>query len=72
MYTVADYYIVCDIWISDIRPHIWNSWPKFKLSAKDLDIQPKIIAWIWRLVFTSLAEILGIRYPANSSIKSGP
>ena len=26
--TVADYYILSNMWISDIRPHIWNSRPR--------------------------------------------
>ena len=47
--TVTDYYILSDIWISDVRRQIWNSWPR---------------VWneIWRLLLKSLAEVLEIKY----------
>ena len=40
----------------------------FKLSAKDFDIRSRVC----RLVFKSSAKVLGIRYPAEVFIKSGP
>ena len=39
----------------------------FKLSVKDLDIQPRVLAWIYRL-----AEVLGIIYPTKGFINSCP
>ena len=47
--TVTDYYILSDIWISHVRPQIWNSWPR---------------VWkeICRLLLKSLAEVLEIKY----------
>ena len=44
----------------------------FKLSAEDLDIRPTVWVWIRRLVYKSSAEVLGIRYPEEGFIKSGP
>ena len=45
---------------------------EFKVSAEDLDIRPKVWVWIWRLVYISLAEVLGFIYPPKGFIKSGP
>ena len=43
-----------------------------KPSAEDLDIRPRVWVWIWGLVYKSSADVLGIRYPAEGFIKSGP
>ena len=45
---------------------------EFKLSVEDLDIRMRVWVWIWRLVYKSLAKVLGVRYPEKVFIKSSP
>ena len=56
----ADYYIM-----SYIGRTFENLW------AEDFDIRPRVWAWI-RIFYKSFADALGIRYPAEAFIKSGP
>ena len=61
-------WILHPVWYLNFRYPAAN----LKLSAEDLDIRPGVWVWIWGLVNKSSAEVLGIRYPAEGFIKSGP
>ena len=68
---------ILSIKIGRLLHHVWYLTFRcpaahLKLSAKDLDIPPRVWVWIWRLVYISWADVLGFWYPAEVFIKFSP